>query len=275
MRLRSSLYNVFYKPVTHRYGYLVQAIIYFNIFVSILILFLETEKSLEHYFELFAYINVVNITLFFLEYICRLYIIKEDKKFSHSLGRLKYAMTPMMFIDLLVLLPYIFIFIGVDLSFLRGLRILRIFKLFRLAKFSAFDDLLISILKDKKEEFMVIFTIIFVLLMVVTPLVYYFENQVQPDSFSSMGTTLWWAIITFTTVGYGDMYPLSVGGRIVTSFITILGISFYAIPGSIFTASLLQKINEKKERVEKEKELEKEKIRKEEEKIERKKENDC
>lgn len=246
--MRNRLYNLFYHPTLDKYGFLVQIIIYLNIFISILILFLETEKSLEPYLELFSIINNINIIIFFLEYILRLYCIKEDPRYKKRLSRFNYGMTPLMFIDMLVLLPNLFVFIGIDLSFLRGLRVLRIFKLLRLAKFAEFDDLLMSIVRDKKEEFLVIITIIFVLLMVATPLVYMFENPVQPESFSSMFTTLWWAVITFTTVGYGDMYPVTVGGRIITSFITILGISFYAIPGSIFTATLIEKINDKKKK---------------------------
>ena len=73
-------------------------------------------------------------------------------------------------------------------------------------------------------------------------------NRVQPEVFSSMGTTMWWAVITFTTVGYGDMYPVTLMGRILTTFVSFLGIAFYAIPGSIFTSALLEKINDKKQR---------------------------
>lgn len=244
--IRQSLYKAFYKPTTISFGLVFQLLIFLNIFSSIFVLFLETEKSLLSYSDTFAIINTINITLFSIEYVLRLYVIPEDKTYSKKLGQLKYAFTPLMLIDLIVILPFIFSFVGVDLSFLRALRSLRIFKLFRMGKFAQFDELLVRILKEKKEEFFVIFLIIFVLLFTVTPVVYYFENPVQPEVFSSMFDTLWWAAITFTTVGYGDMYPISLGGRILTVFITILGISVYAIPGSIFTASLLQQLNEKK-----------------------------
>jgi voltage-gated potassium channel len=251
--LRQSLYKAFYKPTTVSYGLIFQLLIFVNIFSSIFILFLETEKDLSHYSSVFESINTINLTLFVIEYVLRLYVIKEDKYYLGRMGRMKYALTPLMLIDLIVLLPFLFSFLGVDLSFLRALRSLRIFKLFRMGKFAQFDELIVDILKDKKEEFFVIFMTIFVLLFTVTPLVYYFENPVQPKVFSSMFDTLWWATVTFTTVGYGDMYPISLGGRILTVFITILGISVYAIPGSIFTASLLQHLNEKKEKKRKKK----------------------
>ena len=157
-------------------------------------------------------------------------------------------LSPLMIIDLIAILPFYLSMFNVDFGFLRALRILRIFKLFRLTKFGEFDNLVTSILKEKKEEFLFISLALFVLLLTITPLVYYFEKDAQPEVFTSMVTTMWWAIITFTTVGYGDMYPVTVMGRILTTVVSFLGIAFYAIPGSIFTSALLEKIEEKKRR---------------------------
>jgi voltage-gated potassium channel len=201
-------------------------------------MFLETEKSLSEYFELFKTINMINIFLFTIEYLLRVY--------SKTRKRIKYMLTPLMIIDLIVLIPFYLSFLNIDLGFLRGLRILRIFKLFRLAKFNEFDKMIIDIIKEKKEELFYIVVVLFILLFTLTPLVYYFESKAQPEVYSSMGTTLWWAVITFTTVGYGDMYPITTVGRILTTIVSILGIAFYAIPGSIFTSSLLDKINQRR-----------------------------
>lgn len=251
--IREDLYKAFYKPTSISYGIPLQILVFTNIFVSILVLFLETEKSFQTYTPILELISMINTVIFILEYTTRLYIIKEHPLYKGKMGRLRYAFTPMMIIDLIVILPFIFSFIGIDLHFLRALRALRIFKLFRLGKFAQFDQLLLNIIKDKKEEFIVIFLIITVFLFTAAPLVYYFEHEAQPEAFASMFDALWWAIITFTTVGYGDMYPVTIGGRIVTVFITVLGISLYAIPGSIFTAALLQKLNEKKQELKKQK----------------------
>lgn len=244
--MKKIIYNILYHPKNNKIDISVQVLIYLNILISIVVMFLETEKSLAEYSHIFKVLNSINISIFIFEYGIRLYVINEEKKFSKAFGRLKYGLSFLMLVDLIVILPYLFSFIGFDLTFLRGLRILRTFKLFRLAKFAEFDELILSIFKEKKEEFLFIVIIIFVFLMISSPIVYYFEVKAQPEVFSSMFTTLWWAIITFTTVGYGDMYPITVGGRIATTFITVLGIAFYAIPGSIFTASLLEKINTKK-----------------------------
>lgn len=238
MNLKSQLYLIFEDPSKHKYGYFIQVAIYINIIVSIIVMFLETEKSLNEYFDLFKTINMVNIFIFTLEYVLRVYSINKNK--------LKYMLTPLMIVDLIVLLPFYLTFFNIDLGFLRGLRIIRIFKLFRLAKFNEFDKIITEILKEKKEEFLYIVIAIFVLLFTLTPLVYFVETKAQPEVFTSMSTTLWWSVTTFTTVGYGNMYPITTIGRMLTTVVSALGIAFYAIPGSIFTSSLLDKINEKR-----------------------------
>lgn len=244
MNPKKQLYLIFENPRKHKYGLLIQAFIFANIFVSIVVMFLETEKDLSEYFDIFNTINIINIIIFTVEYILRVYAIG----FNQKVKRIRYMSRPMMLIDLIAILPFYLSFFNMDLGFLRALRILRIFKLFRLAKFAEFDGLILSLLKDKKEEFIFIVIALLVLVITITPLVYYFEKDAQPEVFTSMGTTMWWAIITFTTVGYGDMYPVTLMGRILTTFVSFLGIAFYAIPGSIFTSALLEKINEKKQR---------------------------
>ena len=244
MNIKKELYTIFENPNDHSLGIPIQIMIFSNIIISIIIMFLQTEKELVEYKNIFSVINTINISIFTIEYILRIYSISYKKQKT----RLKYAFSPFMLIDFIVLLPYYLSLLNMDLGFLRALRIIRIFKLFRLMKFAEFDNLIGSILKEKKEEFIFIAITLFILILTVTPLVYYFEKDVQPEVFTSMGTTMWWAIITFTTVGYGDMYPITIMGRILTTIVSFLGIAFYAIPGSIFTSALLEKIDKKKQR---------------------------
>ncbi len=240
--IKTQIHTIFENPTRHKYGMFFQYIIFINIFISIVIMFVETEKNLSEYFHIFKTINSICIVIFTIEYILRV--------FSCQKNRLKYIKSPMMMIDLLAILPFYLSFFSIDLSFLRILRVLRIFKLFRLVKFAQFDNIILDILKEKKEEFLYVVISLFILLFTITPIVYYFETKTQPEVFSSMATTLWWAVTTFTTVGYGDMYPITTAGRMLTSVVSFLGIAFYAIPGSIFTSSLLEKINEKKSKKE-------------------------
>jgi voltage-gated potassium channel len=207
-------------------------------------MFLLTEKSLTEYFEIFNLINLISVIIFIIEYVFRLYAIEYDR----TTTRIRYAFTPFMIIDLLAILPTLLLFMGINTSFLRALRVVRIFKLFKLAKYSAVDAMIVKIISEKKEEFIFIFAAILILLFTITPLAYFAEHTAQPEVFSSMSTTLWWSVTTFTTVGYGDMYPVTTFGKFITTIISILGIAFYAIPGAIFTASLLDELNEKKKK---------------------------
>lgn len=242
--LKKHLYSIFENPNAHSYGMLIHALIFLNIIVSIVIMFLQTEKALSDYFGIFDIINTVNVILFSIEYILRLYSIN----YHHKKSRFKFAFTPFMIIDLIVILPFYLSLFNLDLGFLRALRVIRIFKLFRVVKYAEFDNLLFSILREKKEEFIFIFVGLSVVVLTLTPIVYHFEKEVQPEVFSSMLTTMWWAVITFTTVGYGDMYPITAMGRILTAIVSFLGIALYAIPGSIFTSALLEKMNDRKKK---------------------------
>jgi len=239
--LKRHLYTIFEEPTNHVYGIFAHILIFLNIIVSIVIMFLQTEKSLSEYFGIFDVINTITIALFTIEYILRIYSINYKKR-----NRIKFAFTPFMIIDLIIIFPFYLSLLNLDLGFLRALRIIRIFKLFRVVKYAEFDNLLFSILKEKKEEFIFIFVGLSVVVLTLTPIVYYFEKEAQPEVFTSMLTTMWWAVITFTTVGYGDMYPVTSVGRILTSIVSFLGIALYAIPGSVFTSALLEKMNDRK-----------------------------
>lgn len=239
--LKKNLYLIFERPNIHTYGTLIHSLIFFNIIVSIVIMFLQTEKDLSEYFKIFDIINTINVIFFSLEYILRLYSINYQRR-----SRFKFVFTPFMLIDLIVILPFYLSMLNLDLGFLRALRVIRIFKLFRVVKYAEFDNILFSILREKKEEFIFIFVGLSVVVLTLTPIVYHFEKEAQPEVFTSMITTMWWAVITFTTVGYGDMFPVTGVGRILTAIVSFLGIALYAIPGSVFTSALLEKMNERK-----------------------------
>ena len=255
MEFKKNLYEVLEKPANHKYGMLIQSIIYINIFVSILVLFLETEASLKKYANIFDVINMITIVIFTIEYISRVYSINH----MNNRKRSKYIFTPFMIIDLLVLLPFYLSFLNIDLAFLRTLRVLRIFKLLRLGKFIEFDNILTQIITEKKEEFIFVLIASVIILFTIAPLVFYFEHSVQPTVFKSMLDALWWPVITFTTVGYGDMYPITGMGRILATFLGVFGIAFYAIPGSILTSAFLDKMNHKKH-IKEEKNSDKDKV---------------
>ncbi|MGL5254810.1 MAG: potassium channel family protein [Brevinema sp.] len=148
-----------------------------------------------------------------------------------------------LFIDFLVIL-LILPFIHIDLRTLRLLRIFRIIKIFRLPAYQRSLDLFRRVLLREKE-FLIITLIMSITLVLFSSIaMWHLENYVQPDKFSDIATTMWWAVATLTTVGYGDMYPITPLGRVLASFIAILGIGLVAVPSGIISAGFISEYHE-------------------------------
>ncbi|MCE5278070.1 MAG: ion transporter [Planctomycetaceae bacterium] len=152
---------------------------------------------------------------------------RQLRKLGYSrpvLGRLRAAASPMMLIDLLAILPFYLPFIDADLRFLRSLRLLRIFRLAKIARYSNALQTLGRVLGNHKVELAATGFVMLILLILSSTLMYYAENDAQPQAFSSVPASMWWAVATMTTVGYGDMCPVTPLGKVLGSFIAILGI---------------------------------------------------
>jgi voltage-gated potassium channel len=177
-----------------------------------------------------------------------MYASGSQEKYQGFLGKLKYAKTPYAIIDLLSILPYLLLSTGVNSSFIRSLRLLRIFRLFRVKKYASFIDNMRKITSNIREELVVLLFYTMILLIMLSFAIYEFEHDAQPEVFSNVFQTMWWAVATLTTVGYGDMYPITVMGKLITAFITIIGIAFVAIPGGMFASEFIAEINKNKEK---------------------------
>ena len=136
---------------------------------------------------------------------------------------------------------------GVDLRLLRVLRIFKIFRLFKIARYITALSLINRVMKDKREELVVslIFTVF--LLLIASTLMYHVENGAQPERFSSIPETMWWGIATLTTVGYGDMYPITALGKILGGVISIIGIGLFALPTGILASGFSEELARRKE----------------------------
>lgn len=215
---------------------------YFSIFIQSLILIsiiafsIETipdlkpkMRSILRVFEYFC------VTIFTAEYLLRIYVADRKLKFIFSFFGI---------IDLLAILPFYLSF-GFDLRSLRALRFLRLFRVFKLIRYNSAMNHFIRAIKSVKEE-IYLFIIITVILMYFSAVgIYYFENEAQPEHFSSIFDSLWWAIITLTTVGYGDVYPVTVGGKVFTGFILLIGLGIVAIPTGIISSALTKSVDNK------------------------------
>ena len=224
-----------------------------NIFIIVLIILnvlavmLETvpylhddliEKQIFHYFE------QVSVFIFTVEYILRVWSSNHEEKYKHSFwGRLKYMASPGAIIDLLAILPfYLHRIIGFDLRVLRMLRLLRFFRLFRLTAYMKSAQIIVNIFRKRINE-LILSLVLVIFLIIFASCVLYFAEHLHHENkykFTSIPATVWWSVVTLTTTGYGDMYPMTQVGKIMASIIMLTGVAFFALPAGIITAGFLE-----------------------------------
>ena len=206
------------------------------ILLSILTFSIETIPDLKpETRHLLQTIEVICVIIFSAEYILRIYV--ADRKFG-------FIFSFFGIIDLIAILPFYLSF-GVDLRSLRALRFLRLFRVLKLVRYNRAMNHFTRAIKSAREEILLFIFITLILIYFSAVGIYYFENKAQPDHFSSVFDSLWWAIITLTTVGYGDVYPITVGGKVFTFIILIIGLGIVAIPTGIISSALTKSIDDK------------------------------
>ncbi len=170
----------------------------------------------------------------------------EDEQYTgEPLARLKYAATPLALIDLIAILPfYLTLFFTIDLRFLRILRLLRIFKLTR---YSSAMTMLLDVIREESSSFFAGFFILIVLLVLAASGAYLVEHDVQPDKFGSIPEAMWWAMATLTTVGYGDVTPVTGWGKLFGACVTVIGIGMAALPAGILASGLADHLRRRRE----------------------------
>jgi voltage-gated potassium channel len=181
----------------------------------------ETKLLLERF-------ETLSVVAFTLEYLLRLYV---------AAPRRGYALSFFGIVDLLAILPY-YIGLGIDLRSMRAFRLLRIFRLLKIARYSSAVRRFHIALGIAKEELVLFFCATCVLMFIAAVGIHHFESEAQPETFGSVFHCLWWAVATLTTVGYGDVYPITVGGKIFTFGILIVGLGFISIPAGLVASSL-------------------------------------
>ncbi len=228
---------------------------FFDVFIislialNVIAVILETVESLSsHYGRFFNGFEVFSIAVFTAEYLLRIWSCTADKRFSHPLaGRIRFALTPMLVIDLSAILPfYVPMLIPIDLRFMRALRLFRIFRLFKLGRYSRSLRAMGNMLRAKKEELLIAAFGVFVLLVIASSLMYFVEHEAQPEAFSSIPAAMWWGVATLTTVGYGDVYPVTILGKFLGAVISVLGVGMFALPAGIIASGFIEEFQKKK-----------------------------
>ena len=194
-------------------------------------------------------LEYVSITAFTFEYIARVWtadIVFPDKGIIMS--RVKYIFSFLALIDFISILPFYLPFItNVDLRSLRALRLFRMFRIFKSGRYFTALTIIVNVLKRKKEQLVSSITVVAVLMLISSIIIYFFEHDAQPTVFSNAFSGLWWSIATLTTVGYGDIYPITIMGKILSAFIAILGIGIVAVPTGIISAGFNEDLDEEKQ----------------------------
>jgi len=185
--------------------------------------------------------------IFTAEYLLRLWsCVAGDEFRSPITGRLRYASSPMLMIDLIAILPFYLPWIGVDLRFVRSIRMFRLFRVAKVARYSKAVKTIGRVVRSKRAELMVTLFVLILILILASSMMYFAEHEAQPETFSSIPASMWWAVATLTTVGYGDVYPVTAIGKVVGCIIAIAGIGMFALPTGILGAAFAEEVQRQK-----------------------------
>jgi voltage-gated potassium channel len=163
------------------------------------------------------------------------------------LGRVRYAVTPLALVDLCAIVPfYLPMLIPLDLRFVRALRLMRLVRFMKIGRYSESMRTVAAVLWERKEQLAAALLVLAVLLILSSSLMFYIERDAQPEAFSSIPAAMWWAVATLTTVGYGDIYPVTTWGRVLGSVIAVLGIGLFALPAGILGSGFVERLGKQK-----------------------------
>lgn len=214
---------------TTKKGRVFDQVIQALILISLVSYALETLPNIsEQARNILRWIERISIVIFTIEYLLRIYLAKKTFKYIFSFYGI---------IDFIAIVPF---FIGASTDFvsLRAFRIFRIFRAFKLIRYNKALNRFHRAWKLIKEEMILFLIVTSIFLFLASAGIYYFENATQPELFSSIFSSGWWAIVTLTTVGYGDIYPITIGGRIFTFFILMIGVGIVTIPAGLVASAL-------------------------------------
>jgi len=249
--MKARIYEILFDTKDDdKVGKVVAILLMALILLNVITVMLETVDEYARFSRIFFAIEVVSVAIFTVEYALRLWTITLNPKYHRPvLGRLRYALTLMAIVDLLAIVPfYLPLVFPFDLRGLRALRLVRLFRLFKMSRYVKALDTLDDVIKAKKEELVVTVAMILILLVLASSLMYLAESEAQPDKFPNIPATLWWGVVTLTTVGYGDIFPVTPLGKFVGGVIAFLGIGLFALPTGILAAGFAEEVQKRRRR---------------------------
>ncbi len=199
--------------------------------LNIVAIILSSVASLSgRLLPLFLAFEIFSVIIFSIEYLLRVW----------SSGKISFALRPLMIVDLLAIIPfYLVIFSPGAFEFTRVAQILRLFRIFKMERYFEEGHQFLQVIRSKVPELKIMIYVLSILILISSSLLYFVENPVQPSVFSSIPTSAYWAVMTFTTVGYGDMVPVTGLGRLLAALTALMGIGFFALPAGIISAGFI------------------------------------
>ncbi|MEJ2898541.1 ion transporter [Acinetobacter sp. NS-4] len=206
----------------------------------------DVYQSYAAFFDFFEYFSIF---IFSFEYLLRFWSVAEENPFySAWKNRLNWVKSGAAIIDLFAILPaYINFWVPIDLRFLRILRLMRLLKLTR---YFVSLQILLRVIEREKGSFQAVLFILSIMIVMAAACIYVVESKAQPDVFTSIPASMWWAVVTLTTVGYGDVTPITPLGRFLGALITILGVGLAALPAGILATGLTYELEQRKQNLE-------------------------
>lgn len=215
------------------------------IVLNVLAVVFESMEEVAHPFKGALYgFEVFSVVVFSVEYALRVWSCTVEPNYARPiLGRIRFMLSPLALVDLIAILPfYLPLAYTVDLRIMRSLRLVRLLRMLKLARYSESLRLLGRVLKRAKDEIAVTVFVIGLLVLVCSSIMYFAEKDAQPDRFSSIPAAMWWAVVTLTTVGYGDVYPVTTIGKMLAALLAFLGIGMFALPTGIISSGFMEEV---------------------------------
>lgn len=217
--------------------------------LNVLAVILESvnQFSIAHG-PLFHSFDVVSVVIFSAEYLLRVWTAVEhdDPRYRHPLwGRLRYMVSPLAIIDLLAILPfYLGMLVQIDL---RAMRVLWLLRVLKLTRYSSAMAIMVAVWRQEGRAIGAAMFILLIILIFTASLMYLFEHRVQPEVFSDIPSAMWWAVVTLTTLGYGDMTPVTPAGRLLGACTAVLGVGMIALPAGVLASGFSEQLRLRRE----------------------------
>ncbi len=221
------------------------------IVVNVTVAILDTVDELHQFSTIFYWIELISLIIFTVEYGLRAWSCTADEKYSRpKVGRLLYLITPYALLDFVAIFPtYLALYAGVsavDFLILRSVRLTRVFRIFKVGRYNDAFETVESVIYARRSELFLVYFLGGIVILMAASFMYLLEFHDPSGNFDSIPKTMYWAIITLTTVGYGDVVPTTVLGKVLASIIALTGVAFIALPAGILGAGFMEEFEKKR-----------------------------